>query len=70
MEQGVTVGVLHPEAVLLMLISEYLQVNDVFTSHDVQQLRFVFALQLCSSLSYVASHLHILLTASPQLQPV
>lgn len=70
MEQGVTVGVLHPEAVLLVLVGEYLQVYDVFASHDAQQLRFVFALQLCSPLSNVASHLHILLRAPPQLQPV
>ena len=70
MEQGVAVGVLHPQAVLLVLISEYLQVYHVFASHDAQQLRLVFALQLGSPLSYVTPHPHILLSASPQLQPV
>ena len=70
MEQGVTVGVLHPEAVLLVLISKYLQVYNVFASHDVQQLCFIFTLQLCSPLSYVTPHSHILLRAPPQLQPV
>ena len=67
MEQGVAVGIFHPKAVLLVLISEYLQVYDIFARHNLQQLGLVFALQLCCPLPHVASHPHILLTASPQL---
>lgn len=46
MEQGITVGIFHTKTVLLMFISEYFKVYNILARYDVQQLRFVFALQL------------------------